>query len=99
MALQPAVEKTAVGTVQNQPRPGEPLSHRLFRDARRADFHPLAALVEHLITKYNDGYIRDERLGKSTEVGYPEAWLRRVVREQPDRYPLPVEKPGEAGTH
>ncbi len=57
------------------------------------------ALVEHLITKYNDGYVRDERLGKSTEVGYSEAWLRRVVREQPDRYQLPVEKPGEAPTH
>ena len=50
------------------------------------------ALAEHLITKYNDGYIRDEQ-GKYPDVGYPEAWLRRVIRERPEQFRLPVEKP------
>ncbi len=99
MALQPAVEKTAVELSKTSPG----LANRYLTDYSvmhaELTFTRWQALVEHLITKYNDGYIRDERLGKSTEVGYPEAWLRRVVREQPDRYPLPVEKPGEAGTH
>ena len=99
MALQPAVEKTAVELSKTSPS----LANRYLTDYSvmhaELTFTRWQALVEHLITKYNDGYIRDERLGKSTEVGYPEAWLRRVVREQPDRYPLPVEKPGEAGTH
>ena len=52
------------------------------------------ALIEHLITKYNDGYVRDEQ-GKYPDVGYPEAWLRRVIRERPEQFRLPVEKPKE----
>ena len=51
------------------------------------------ALAEHLITKYNDGYVRDPEQGKSLEVGYPEAWLRRVVRERPEQFRLPTDKP------
>ena len=39
-------------------------------------------LAEHLITKYNDGYVRDLH-GKYPEVGYPEAWLRRVLEGTP----------------
>ena len=49
-------------------------------------------LAEHLIVKYNDGYVRDAN-GKHQEVGYPGAWLRRVVREQPEQFKLPVGKP------
>ena len=52
------------------------------------------ALGEHLLTKYNDGYIRDEK-GQYPNVGYPEAWLRRVLKEKADLYRLPVEKPPE----
>ena len=50
------------------------------------------ALVEHLFTKYNDGYIRDPQ-GKYPDVGYPEEWLRRVLKERPEQFRLPVEKP------
>ena len=49
-------------------------------------------LGEHLITKYNDGYVRDPQ-GNYPNVGYPEAWLRRVVRERPDQFRIPAEKP------
>jgi hypothetical protein len=50
------------------------------------------ALGEHLITKYNDGYVRDQK-GNYPDIGYPEAWLRRVLREHPELFRLPVEKP------
>ncbi len=46
------------------------------------------ALGEHLLTKYNDGYVKDEK-GRPREVGYPEEWLRTVVREEPGRFRLP----------
>jgi len=35
--------------------------------------------------------------GKSEwkEVGYPEAWLQRVIRERPEQFSIPTEKPSE----
>ena len=48
-------------------------------------------LAGHLIVKYNDGYVRDAT-GTYQEVGYPEAWLRRVIKEQPEKFKLPPEK-------
>ena len=65
MALQPAVEKTAVELSKTSPG----LANRYLTDYSvmhaELTFTRWQALVEHLITKYNDGYIRDERLGKS----------------------------------
>lgn len=48
-------------------------------------------LGEHLITKYNDGYVKDER-GRPKEQGYSEEWLRKVVKSRPDQFKLPVKK-------
>ncbi len=45
-------------------------------------------LGEFLIQKYNDGYVQDEDY-RSHEKGYPEDWLREVVRSRPDRFLLP----------
>jgi len=44
-------------------------------------------LGESLITKYNDGYVKDEN-GRARGVGYPESWLRRVVKERPEQFKL-----------
>ena len=44
-------------------------------------------LGEYLITKYNDGYVQ-ERPGKAVEKGYPEAWLRDVLKSKPDAFKL-----------
>ena len=48
-------------------------------------------LGEHLIRKYNDGYVQEEP-GRARERGYSEEWLRRVLAERPDQFRLP-EKP------
>ena len=44
-------------------------------------------LGEQLLTTYNDGYVAvgDE---DSVEVGYPESWLREVIRARPDQFRL-----------
>jgi dipeptidase len=47
-------------------------------------------LGEYLMVKYNDGYVKDEK-GRPEEKGYPESWLRSVVRERPDQFRLPVQ--------
>jgi len=44
-------------------------------------------LGEHLIMKYNDGYVKDEN-GRPRGVGYPESWLRRVIKERPEQFKL-----------
>ncbi len=41
-----------------------------------------------LITKYNDGYIKNSN-GNPEEKGYPENWLRKVVKEEPEKYKIP----------
>lgn len=92
LALQPAVEKTALESVVSNPK----LAARYLTDysVMHAELtvERWRALAAHLITKYNDGYIRSEE-GKYPDVGYPETWLRRVIQERPNQYRLPVEQP------
>ncbi|UCG60779.1 MAG: C69 family dipeptidase [Candidatus Zixiibacteriota bacterium] len=50
-------------------------------------FNRWRELAEHLITKYNDGYKKNEE-GRAADKGYPEGWYRRVIGESGDRYRL-----------
>ena len=44
-------------------------------------------LGEYLIVKYNDGYVNRR------SVGYPDEWLRRVIKENPRQFRLdPVQR-------
>jgi dipeptidase len=91
IALQPAVEKTAEYLAAHDPD----LLTRYLTDFSQTHAEMVVSrwreLGDHLVTKYNDGYVRDEE-GKAQEVGYPEEWLRTVVEERPDQFRLP-EKP------
>jgi hypothetical protein len=51
------------------------------------------ALGEHLLTRFNDGYVAGE--GEDPERGYPEAWLREVVASDPERHRLVQPEPAE----
>ncbi len=44
-------------------------------------------LGEYLIARYNDGYINRR------SVGYPDEWLRRVIKENPQDFRLDPVKP------
>jgi dipeptidase len=94
LALQPAVEKTALELCKTSPN----LATRYLTDYSVMHAEQTVArwreLLEHLIVKYNDGYVRDVN-GQYPEVGYPEAWLRRVLKERPEQFKIPVEKPQE----
>jgi dipeptidase len=94
LALQPAVEKTALELSKTSPN----LMTRYLSDYSTMHAEQTVArwreLAEHLIVKYNDGYVRDVN-GQYPEVGYPEAWLRRVLRERPEQFKVPPEKPPE----
>ncbi len=46
-------------------------------------------LFGSLVTKYNDGYVKDEK-GSPEEVGYPDDWLKTVHRLNAEEHRLPV---------
>ena len=93
LALQPAVEKTAVELARSDPA----LMRRYLTDYSVSQAELVVKrwrkLGEHLVQKYNDGYVQDER-GRPQEQGYSEAWLRRVLESRPDQFRLP-EKPAD----
>jgi dipeptidase len=91
LALQPEVEKTAVDLASSDPK----LVTRYLTDYSVTHAEMVVArwreLGEHLITKYNDGYVKDET-GRPTEKGYPEGWLREVLRSRPNQFRLEPKK-------
>ena len=90
--LQPAVEQTAASLHATDPD----LCRRYLTDYSLQHAEDVVdqwrRLGEHLLTRYNDGYIKNDE-GQPQEVGYPEAWLRMVVEQRPDQFRLPVEGP------
>ena len=89
LALQLAVEKTALELYKTNPE----LMTRYLTDYSVMRGEQTVArwkqLAEHLITKYNDGYVQDEN-HRPQDKGYPQSWLRRVLRERPNQFRLPV---------
>ncbi len=87
-AMQPVVEKTAESLAEKDPA----LVTRYLTDYSvshgEAVVRRWRRLGEDLMTKYNDGYVKDEK-GKVTEKGYPETWLETVVKERPQQFLLP----------
>ncbi len=88
LALQPAVERTALELGRGDPA----LMVRYLTDYSVSHGEQVVRrwreLGDDLLTRYNDGYVKDES-GRPREVGYPEGWLQRVVREKGEQYRLP----------
>jgi len=51
-------------------------------------------LADFLITKYNDGYVQDEK-GDPREVGYPAPWLKEELKKNPEKFNLKDKRPGD----
>jgi dipeptidase len=93
LALQPAVEKTAVELAVSDPK----LMTRYLTDysVSRGELavKRWRALGEHLLTKYNDGYVKDAK-GEPREQGYPEDWLRSILKLRPEQFRLKAKDKG-----
>jgi dipeptidase len=91
LAMQPVVEKTAVELAASDPK----LLTRYLTDYSISHAEQVVSrwkeLGGYLITKYNDGYVKDEN-GRPQEKGYPETWLREVIKSRPDQFRLPHKK-------
>jgi len=87
-ALQPAIEKTAVTLYKSN----QELMKKYLTDYSVLHGENVVRrwkeLGEDLLTKYNDGYVKDEK-GRPKAVGYPEAWLRDVKKNRGDHFALP----------
>lgn len=88
LTLQPAVEQTALWLSKHD----SDLMVRYLTDYSVSHAEMVVdrwrALGEHLVTKYNDGYVQDEE-GEPQELGYPETWLRRVIASRGAQFALP----------
>ncbi len=89
IALQPEIEKTALGLAKKDPE----VLRKFLTDYSVTHAGDVVArwrsLGEYLITTYNDGYVKDES-GEPQEAGYPEGWLQDVTTLRPGRFELPT---------
>lgn len=87
IALQPVIEKTAIELHKKDPALVTTyLTDYSISHAERV-VDRWRELAEFLITKYNDGYVQDEN-HRPQEEGYPEEWLREVIRARPEQFKL-----------
>ncbi len=84
--MQPVIEKAALELMETNPD----LALRFLTDysVNHAEgvVHRWKALGEHLLMKYNDGYINEK--DGDPERGYPGTWLEEVVRSRPEQFQL-----------
>jgi len=86
--LQPAVERTASELAESDPE----LMRLYLTDYSIQHAESVVDkwrdLGHYLLTKYNDGYVKDEN-GRPQEKGYTQDWLRAVLKQRRDQYRLP----------
>ncbi len=91
LALQPAVEKTALSLYRSDPA----LMTRYLTDYSVTHAEQVVTrwrdLAFHLVTKYNDGYVQDDD-GRPHEKGYTSAWLKQVLEKRPGQFKLKEKK-------
>ena len=87
LAMQPVVEQAAVALADADPAlMTEYLTQYSVGQADEV-VRRWKELGEHLLTKYNDGYVAGDG-EDSAERGYPQEWLNLVVSERPEQFRL-----------
>lgn len=88
LKLQPAIEKTALSLSETDPE----LMRAYLNDYSNSGILKVhnrwTKLAGDMIVKFNDGYIRSPS-GRYPNVGYPDAWLRKVIQEKGGQFRLP----------
>jgi dipeptidase len=91
--LQPVVEQSAMSLAGTQLELAAAYLTRYCVSNAQMNLERWWRLADFLVTKYNDGYVQDDR-GRPREVGYPEQWLREELKKNPDMFAL-KEKPAK----
>jgi len=87
ISSQPAIEKAALELYKTNPELMKQFLTNYCNSHAEYVIKRWIKLGESLITKYNDGYVKDEN-GRPRSVGYPESWLRKVIKERPEQFKL-----------
>ncbi len=87
LKLQPIVEKAALELYEDNP--GLMTDYLTDYSISQAELavDRWKELGEHLVVKYNDGYVKNEK-GRPTDKGYPESWLKRVTKEKAEQFEI-----------
>ena len=84
--MQPVIEQAALELMGTDPD----LARRFLTDYSVNHAEDVVdrwkALGEHLLMKYNDGYINEK--DSNPEQGYPGTWLEEVIRSRPEQFQL-----------
>jgi dipeptidase len=83
--IQPAIEQSAVNLLSTQPQIVPVFLTRYCLANAQMNLDRWWKLADSLITKYNDGYVQDDR-GNAQELGYPAPWLREEVKKNPGKF-------------
>ena len=86
LAMQPVVEETALALADKDPALMREYLTQYSVGQGEEMVRRWKELGEYLLTTYNDGYVAGK--GEETERGYPESWLREVIRARPDQFLL-----------
>ena len=92
--LQPYIEKTAFDLLNKNPEYIEKYLTQFCVYNAEMNLKKWWELGEFLITKYNDGYIQDEK-GRPKEIGYPEKWLKKEIEKNSKKFKLKQERKGK----
>lgn len=87
IADQPTIDRTARALYETDPEQAAAYLTSYSVEQGEKVVRRWRELGEHLITKYNDGYMQDQD-GNPTNKGYPESWLRRVIESDSAQYRL-----------
>ena len=87
-AMLPAVEETAVKLFEQDPELAKRFLTTYSVSTAEGTLERWKELGTFILTKFNDGYVRTEENG-TEGVEYPEAWLRRLLEENPDQFRVP----------
>jgi len=88
LSLQPVIEKTALELDKTDPELLVLFLTNYSVSQGELVVKRWIELGEYLLTKYNDGYVKDER-GRPREMGYPSEWLKEVLKSKPEQFKLP----------
>ena len=86
LAMQPVVEQTALTLAEKDPDLMRDYLTQYSVGQAEEMVRRWKELGEFLLTTYNDGYVAGK--GEEVERGYPEGWLREVIRSRPEQFRL-----------
>ena len=92
--LQPAIEHTAEYLLRTDKElAGKYLTKYCVENAEMI-VRKWRDLGDLLVTKYNDGYIQNEK-NRPQEIGYPDKWLKKEAKEKGKQHKLTVTRDGD----